>query len=380
VRVVLVDPLGYTTPYDDRLASALADLGHDVHLLTAPFLLDAAPAPNGYVREELFVPVASRLLRNRPRARVRRVLKGIEYLPSVRRLVRRVRALDPDVTHVQWLVRPELDVRWVRSLASSGPTVFTAHNAFPRRQRALPAWRATLQAVDRVVVHSWQAFERLTRLGVEGERMAVIPHPVFDSKVDLTVEPPGGRTMLFFGLIRRYKGLDVLVSALPRILERVPEARLVVAGDPLDPVEPVQALATSLGVDEAIDWRLGFVPDEELTPLLASAAFVVLPYREIESSGVLALALGHGRPAVVSDLGAVGEHVREFGAGRAVPRDDASALAEACVELLSSEVALRRAFEGALAARKSLTWESSARQHERLYEEIARPAEAQVTA
>src|SRR4029079_465693 len=101
----------------------------------------------------------------------------------------------------------------------SGPTVFTAHNAFPRRQRALPAWRATLQAVDRVVVHSWQAFERLTRLGVEGERMAVIPHPVFESKVDIPVEPPGGRTMLFFGLIRRYKGLDVLVSALPEILE-----------------------------------------------------------------------------------------------------------------------------------------------------------------
>jgi glycosyltransferase involved in cell wall biosynthesis len=380
VRIVLVDPLGYTTPYDDRLASALAGLGHEVHLLTAPFLLDAAPAPNGYVREELFVPVASRLLQRSPRARLRRVLKGVEYLPSVRRLLRRVRVLEPDVTHVQWLVRPELDVRWLRRLAANGPTVFTAHNAFPRRQRALPAWRAVLHTVDRVVVHSWQAFERLTELGVEGERMTVIPHPVFESRVDVPLEPPTGRTMLFFGLIRRYKGLDVLVSALPLILERVPDARLVVAGDPLDPVDRVLALAESLGVARAVDWRLGFVPDEELAGLFASSAFTVLPYREIESSGVLALAFGHGRPAVVSDIGAVGEHVREFGAGRAVPKEDVSALANACVELLSSDVALRRAFEGVLAARRSLTWEASARQHVELYEEITRNAQARVTA
>jgi glycosyltransferase involved in cell wall biosynthesis len=374
MRIALIDPLGYTTPYDDRLAWALAHLGHDVHLLTAPFLLDEPPTPDGYVREELFVPLASRLLQKRPRARARRVLKGIEYLPSVRRLLRRVQTLEPDVTHVQWLVRPELDLRWLRALASRGPTIFTAHNAFPRRQRALPAWKETLQTVSRIVVHSQQTLASLVGFGVERERIVVIPHPVFEVAPDVRVEPPSGRTMLFFGLIRGYKGLDLLVSALPRVLERVPDARLVVAGDPIEPVEPVRALAATLGVERAIEWRLRFIPDNEVAPLVASAAFIVLPYREIESSGVLALALGHGRPAVVSDLGAVGEHVREFGAGRAVPAEDVSALATACVELLADEHALRRAFEGAIAARQTLTWESSARRHVELYEEVAAQA------
>jgi glycosyltransferase involved in cell wall biosynthesis len=289
----------------------------------------------------------------------------------VRRLLRRVRSLEPDVAHVQWLVRPELDVRWLRALAASGPTVFTAHNAFPRRQRALAAWRATLETVARVVVHSQPTLERLVEFGIESQRLTVIPHPVFDAPIDNAVEPPSGRTMLFFGLIRRYKGLDLLVSALPRILGDVPDARLVVAGDPLEPIEPVQRLASSLGVEHAIEWRLQFVPDGELRPLFESSAFVVLPYREIESSGVLALALGHGRPAVVSDLGAVGEHVREFQAGRAVPAEDVSALADACVELLTNEAALRSAFEGALAARETLTWEASARRHEQLYAEVS---------
>jgi len=370
MKIALVDPLGYTTPYDDRLASALGERGHDVHLLTAPFLLDQTPSPNGYVREELFIPWSGRLLRHKPRARLRRVVKGAEYVPSVRRLLRRIDALAPDVVHVQWLSRPELDIRWLRRIASRYPLVFTAHNAMPRRERAYEAWRETLTLAARVVVHSKQAVERLAEFGIDREKIVHVSHPVFDSPAAMQVEPPSGTTLLFFGLIRHYKGLDVLVRALPELLKRVPGARLVVAGDPLEPIGPVQELAASLSLEHAIEWRLGFVPDPEIAPLVAGAAAVVLPYREIESSGVLAVAFGHGRPAVVSDLGAVGDAVREFAAGRAVPPEDPRALADACAELLTDPAALRAAYEGALAARAALTWEEAARAHEELYGEL----------
>jgi glycosyltransferase involved in cell wall biosynthesis len=374
VLIAIVDALGYTTPYDDRLAAALGGRGHDVHLLTSPFILDRPPTPDGYVREELFIPLSSKLLRRSPRARLRRIVKGAEYLPSVRRLVRRIDSLDPGVVHVQWLARPELDVRWLRRTARHRPLVLTAHNTMPRRARAYDAWHEALTLARRVVVHSSQAVDRLAEFGIDRGKIVRIPHAVFDSPGGHEVEPPSGTTLLFFGLIRRYKGLDVLVSALPEIRRRVPSVRLVVAGDPLEPIEPVLELASSLGVADAIDWRLGFVPDPEVASLVASAAAVVLPYREIESSGVLALAFGHGRPAVVSDLGAVGDAVREFGAGRAVPAEDPRALADACAELLLDRVALGRAHEGALAARAALTWEEAARAHEALYEELVGPA------
>jgi glycosyltransferase involved in cell wall biosynthesis len=113
------------------------------------------------------------------------------------------------------------------------------------------------------------------------------------------------------------------------------------------------------------------VPDGEVEQLFASAAVVVLPYREVESSGVLALALGHGRPAIVTDVGGIGDAIREFGAGRVVPPEDPSALADACVDLLTDRDALRRAYEGALAARSALTWDEAAKAHEALYEELA---------
>jgi glycosyltransferase involved in cell wall biosynthesis len=374
VRIAIVDPLGYTTPYDDRLAAALGRRGHDVHLLTSPFLLDRPPEPDGYVREEIFIPLSSKLLRRAPRARLRRLVKGVEYLPSVRRLVRRIDALDPDAVHIQWLARPELDIRWLRAIARRRPLVLTAHNAMPRRTRAYGAWREALDLAARVVVHSRQAVDRLAEFGIDRGKIVRIPHAVFDSPQAPAAKPPTGHTLLFFGLIRHYKGLDVLVSALPEIRRRVPDVRLVVAGDPLEPVEPVQELASSLGVDAAIEWRLEFVPDADVAQLVASAAAVVLPYREIESSGVLALAFGHGRPAVVSDLGAVGDAVREFGAGRAVPAEDARALADACADLLTDRVELRLAYDGALAARAALTWDEAARAHEAVYEELVGPA------
>jgi glycosyltransferase involved in cell wall biosynthesis len=162
----------------------------------------------------------------------------------------------------------------------------------------------------------------------------------------------------------------VLVSALPAVLERVPDAKLVVAGDPFDPVEPVREQAVRLGVDGAIDWRLRYVRDEEIAGLMAEAAAVVLPYRELDSSGVLATAIGYGRPAIVSDVGSLGETVADYGAGLVVPPEDPEALAQACVRLLTQHGELRKAYDGTARARAGLTWDEAARAHEELYREL----------
>ena len=352
MRIALVDPLAYTPPYDHHLAAALARRGHEVTLLTSAFLHGEAPEPEGYRREEIFLPISTRLLSGRPRARARLALKGLEYVPSARRLLRRVREVDPDVVHLQWLPRPELDVRWVRRLQR--PTALTAHDVVPRRDQALPAWREALGLVDRVIVHSRGAAEQLREF-----EPVVIRHPVFEGA---PLGPPHGKTLLFFGLIREYKGLDVLLRALPQI----PEARLVVAGDPLDPVAPLQRLA----VADRVEWRLRFIGEPEVAELMEQAAVVVLPYRQLDSSGVLATAIGYRRPAVVSDVGSLGEIVREFGAGLVVPPGDEAALAAACSTLLEDEEALVRAYEGAVKAARSLTWDAAAQEHERVYEEI----------
>jgi glycosyltransferase involved in cell wall biosynthesis len=354
MRVALVDPLAYTPPYDHALATALAAEGHDVTLLTSRFPHGQAPVPEHYGREELFAPLSTRLFRRAP---MRLALKAAEYPPSVLRLLRRIERLDPDVVHVQWLPRPEHDLRWLRRVADERPVVLTAHDVLPRRTQALRVWPDVLETAERVVVHSHRAVEQLVELGLGRERIARIPHPVFEGE---ELPPPSGRTLLFFGLIRDYKGLDVLLDALPRIRD----ARLIVAGDPLDPVEPVD-------MDGRVEWRLGFRPQAEVRDLMEQAAAVVLPYRRLDSSGVLATAIGYRRPVVVTDVGSLGEIVREFRAGEVVPPGDAEALAQATARLLQPK-RLAAAYDGAQRAAAELTWAASGAAHDRLYREVRR--------
>lgn len=376
MRIALIDPGAYTPPYDDRLASSLAARGHDVYLLTAPFRFGDTPPADRYHREELFFRLSSSLFRRTPRSRLRLAVKALEYLPGTRSLRRRIDELNPDLVHFQWLVhRPDVDLRWLRTIAARRRTVLTAHDLWAMLEGRPDEWRRVFDAVDRVVVHSRRGVDELTHLGLPEERIARIPHAVFDSEQATEATLPAGSTLLFFGLIRTYKGIDLMLRALPEIARHAPEARLVVAGDPLDPVRPFQALAERLGVADRVEWRLAFHSQTEIDAFMAAATLVVLPYRRrVDSSGVLASALGHGRPVVVSDVGNLGETVEEFGAGEVVPPENIGALAAACLRLLTDADVLERAVQGTLAARKALTWEVSAELHERLYTGIREPS------
>jgi len=376
VRVALLDPPSYTPPYDHNLAAALARRGHTVDLLASRVLHGTAPQPEGYTREDAFFPLSGRFFARAPRSRLRRPVRALEYLPSVRALLRRLDAFDPDVAHVQWLALPRVDLRWLRGLARRRPTVFTAHNVMLRQgPERTDLWRRIFTAVDGVVVHSQRGVEQLAAVGVEPGRIARIPHPVFAAAGGTAAAAPAGATLLLFGLLRTYKGLDVLVRALAQVARTVSDVRLVVAGYPFDSVEPARRLAQELHVEDRIDWRLGHLPDAEVPALMASATLVVLPYREGDASGVLATALGHGRPVVVSDIGSLGEVVREFGAGEVVSPGNADALAAACAGLLGNTDALAAAVRGAEAARAALSWDAAAEAHERFYEALvaARP-------
>jgi glycosyltransferase involved in cell wall biosynthesis len=239
------------------------------------------------------------------------------------------------------------------------PSVFTAHDLLPRRTaRKQELWRRLLQRFDRVVVHSERGRDVLGELGIGA---TVIPHPVFPSDPERRDD---GRTVLSFGVIRPYKGLDHAIEAV----RAVGDARLLVVGDPLEPIEPYRAAAEGLDVD----WRLGYLPQDDVDRVFGETTVAVFPYRpELDQSGALLRALGAGVPAVAYDVGGVAEPVRRFGAGRVVRPGDVEALAAALDELLSDPSALEEARAGARRARDELTWEASARAHLALYEEIA---------
>jgi glycosyltransferase involved in cell wall biosynthesis len=350
LRVLIADPPAFTPIYDHELASALAEAGTEVELVTSRFRFGSLPAPEGYRRSELFYPLSTRLFR---RSRLRLPLKVLEHPLGMLRLRRRA----ADVAHVQWLAAPELDRLLLRLPV---PAVFTAHDLLPRRTAAKrELWRGLLRRFDRVVVHSNRGRETLAELGVDAERLRVIPIPASPSE---PARADDGRTLLCLGVIRPYKGLGDAIEAS----KRVEGARLLVAGDPAESLDGYREQAGGRA-----EWRLGYLSDAEIDRALGDATVALFPYRpEIDQSAALMRALGAGVPAVVYDVGGLPEPVRRFDAGRVVPAGDVEALAAAAQELLDDRDALERAREGARRARDELTWARAAAAHLELYREL----------
>jgi glycosyltransferase involved in cell wall biosynthesis len=344
VRVVIADPPAYTPWYDHELAGALARAGAEVELATSHFRFAELPPPDGYTRAERFYPFSSRLFR---RSRARLPLKAAEHL-GVARSLSRVQA---DVLHLQWLAVPQVDV----NIRFRSPAVFTAHDLLPRRTAdKLDLWKRLLGKFDRVVVHTERGREALGELGIDP---VVISHPVYPSNAE---RDDDGRTILALGVIRPYKGLADAVE----VVERVTDARLLVAGDPAMELGDLRDAPRT-------EWRLGYLTPAELDRALSNATIAIFPYRaELDQSGALLQALGAGVPVVAYDVGGLAEPIARYGAGRVVPAGDVDALTEATSELLSDAQALAAARAGAELARSELTWDAAAARHLEVYREL----------
>jgi glycosyltransferase involved in cell wall biosynthesis len=222
MRVQIIDPSADVLPYDHALASALARRGADVELVTSRFVHGPAPAPNGYAVSESFYRLATRLGARRPP--LRRALKAAEHVPDTLRLRRR--AERADLLHWQWLW---LEAVTAPLLPRRRPQLLTMHNVIRRGRSG----RRLADRMDATIVHTRQGAELLGG----GPRVHVIPHGAFEHLTRQPGELPlppelaavEGPVVLCLGVVRPYKGVDVLVDAF----RSVEGAELWVVGRPL---------------------------------------------------------------------------------------------------------------------------------------------------
>jgi hypothetical protein len=166
------------------------------------------------------------------------------------------------------------------------------------------------------------------------------------------------------------------LNSLPQVAARVPELRVVIAGEPELDVAPLQSRARSLGVADRIEWRLRYVEAADVCALFTAATAVVLPYRKASQSGVAFLAGAYGRPLVATRVGALPEVVRDGVSGLLVPPGDPQALAAALKELLSDPARARKMGRAhARFCRTEGSWASIAQRTRALYGELLPAAE-----
>jgi glycosyltransferase involved in cell wall biosynthesis len=141
--------------------------------------------------------------------------------------------------------------------------------------------------------------------------------------------------LLFFGYVRKYKGLDILIEAFPKILSQNPNARLLIVGEFYDDPKEYLEIIKKLNIEDKVQVVNQFVPNEEVAKYYQSADVVILPYRSATQSGILNVAYGFYKPVIVTEVGGLAEFVDEGKTGFVVQPNSPDAIAEGIQKFLS---------------------------------------------
>ena len=343
MRVMLVDPSLFTGPYDGALTQGL--MAHSVKPLWATRPL--RKGDQAEIQAELVDPYFYRWVDGMDflPEKLRLACKGVAHIWGLSQLLFKVWRTRPDVVHFQWAVLPKIDAWFMGQVRRWAPVVLTVHDTVPFNGEKISAFHNNgfdqpLRAADRLIVHTQTGRTNLVSRGLPADKIDVVRH----GPLALKVAPPpasaspfhdgrGRYTLVLFGEIKPYKGVDVLLSALASLpAEARAGLRLIVAGRPRMDIEPLRRQATELQLDDVVEWLPRRLTDEEMAELFAVADTLVFPYRQIDASGVYYLTKSLRRWMIASAVGVFQEDMVDGREGRLVPSEDVDALAAAIDE------------------------------------------------
>lgn len=363
--------------YDFELCPALQSAGVEVTLLTCDETKNVAIPPS--LRVEF--PFQS-IYGDAPKA-----VRGFRYLRGLLRTGLTMWRRGIPLAHFHYLQFLPLDYLYLKWLHLIGKRfVLTVHDVVPFDVRTSDlAWlRRIYHEADRVIVHTADSQRVMSeRFGVGADRIRVISHGPFfhfsqeqivpaceaKQRLGLDADTP---LILFFGQIKKVKGLQYLIRAFRQVVDDCPTARLVIAGPEWkDSFADYANLISDFGLVEEVITRIEYVPDEEVGLYFSAADVVALPYTESFQSGVLYMALSFAKPVVASAVGGLAEVVEDGTAGLLVPPANAERLAEALLILLQdAEMGRSMGEKGQALVERRFVWTEIARKTAAVYREV----------
>jgi glycosyltransferase involved in cell wall biosynthesis len=259
-------------------------------------------------------------------------------------------------------------------------SIFLCHNVLPHESSRLDGAlvRLGLGRADGCIVHSETDRTALQRL-FPHKPFELTALPAFDffrsgrtdrdsARRRLQVDGP---VLLFFGLVRPYKGLDVLLRALALVRQHLP-VRLLVVGEFYQDRGPTDALVRELHLGDAVTIVDRYVPNEEVETWFLAADLLVMPYRHATQSAIAQIGLSFERPVLVTRVGGLPEAIDEGRTGFVVPPEDPQAMA-ACIRdfFVQQRIeAMRQPLQGAA---QRFSWDEMARVLHRLSQRLGLP-------
>ena len=202
---------------------------------------------------------------------------------------------------------------------------------------------------NKIIIHSHEGKDRLVEIyNIDPEKVVVMAHGDYkfflpekllkkkEAKKKIGV-PINSKTILFFGAIRRNKGLDDLLMALVKIKYKIPKSLLLIVGEPCEDYSKYSKIIDQYNLRDMIFERLTYIPNKDVADYFFASDVVVLPYKEITQSGVLQIAYAFEKPVVATDIGGFSEAIENGRNGFLVNAGDHETFAEKTIEILSDE-------------------------------------------
>jgi len=344
---------GADRPYVFGLAMALAGQGVCLDVIGG----DVVDRP------ELHCPPKLNFLNlrdQRPRASLgKKITRVLVYYA---RLIRYAQVAKPKIFHILWNNKFEFFDRTLLMLYYKWlgkRVVLTAHNVNAGKRDGNDSvfnrisLRSQYRLADHIFVHTEKMKQELVEdFGLRNQAITVIPFGINNAVPDTDLTPQeakqqlgigrGNKTILFFGAIRPYKGLEHLVSAFLRIAPKCKGYRLIIAGAPPSDAEPylreiLETIRNSASREQVIQ-RIEYVPDSETELYFKAADVLVLPYTEVSQSGVLFLAYSFGLPVIATDVGSFRDDIIPGNTGFVCPSFAPQDLADSIESYFASDL------------------------------------------
>ncbi len=287
-----------------------------------------------------------------------------------------------DVIHVQTFKESKYEIPIYLSKKRKAPLVHTVHNVLPHESSPSDKamYKEFYEACDGLITHNEYSKKILVQeFGLDESRIHVIPHGIYgasagaagsraESKSDKT-------TFLMFGLVREYKGVDILLKAVALLPADVrAKAEFIIAGKQYKNIDDrdYEQLAKELGIEDCVRFRLERIPDEDIEPLFSRADACLFPYRNIYGSGAMLMAYTYNKPVIASDIPAFCEETEEGSTGLLFESESPESLAGAITEFMDLSEEERSSYSGKIErlTAEKYNWKLSAQKTLEVYQKL----------
>ncbi|MCT1391450.1 glycosyltransferase [Peribacillus frigoritolerans] len=384
MKVVQIDASLFTFPYDKSLCEGLVKNKCKVILVgtkserTGNFNNDTFKLwKHYYLLSSSFSP------KSHLGKKIKMVIKGFEHLVNSVLLAVKLKEIKPDVIHFQWLPLPIIDKLLVGYLKKRYKVVFTMHDTKLYNGESSSfiqtfGYSSSIKKFDKIIVHTENGRTQLINSNLcNSENIEVIPHGIFtyyndNNQEDVQIINDDKISILLFGAIKKYKGIDIFINAVSKMSKEYRDKlKITIAGNGLEEARKLKELAKKLKIYDLITWDIRFIPEEEVYNYFKKSSLVVMPYREIDQSGVLMTSLGFKVPVIASDIGGISETIVDGVHGRLIEPNSIEKLSETLVEIIENPtkiIEFKKNIDELLLGK--LSWQAISNKTIKIYEKI----------